>query len=161
MDQQKLADKERIFNQLSAQVARSWQRLNRLEQDVADAEVTVKQSQDYQHDTTTELRQAFSQRAKEIQQLNQEITIFAKDVKRTLLRFRELVKSEQLAELSRRIDHWPLEQFITRESFNRLLHEKINAQLTKPTADSLSQPPLADHQAPQLSNAAITDQEQE
>jgi hypothetical protein len=83
---------------------------------------------------------------KEIKHLREELKNIYSHTSKLSLRFKTLIKKNELEELNERLDEWKLEQFITRTEFEQLL------------ANSLSQPQRAQPQAHSSSNAATSNQ---
>lgn len=122
-------EQQHAFAQLSSQVARSTRRLMRLEANVTEAEVNVKRSSLDQDDSYTALGREFSLVGDELERLRESIVSFTKMSGKVMLHFRELVKNNQFVEVERRLDEWPLESFMTRKEFLRLLEQKFTKRL--------------------------------
>ena len=119
-------EQQSAFAQLYSQVARSSQRLVRLENDAAEAEVRVQRASLGQDEAYDSLGHEFALLGDELERLRAAIASFTRMSGGVMLRFRELVKRDQLADFDARLRDWPLESFITREEFSSLLAQRFS-----------------------------------
>ncbi|MBN1275348.1 hypothetical protein JXA12_03580 [Candidatus Woesearchaeota archaeon] len=121
MDDDRLA----VMAQLSAQVRQSARRLARLENDATEAEVLFNDSAGRQSSFNERFSSEVAVLARSVGDAHRSVESLTRDLGRVSLRFRELVKRDVLEEVERKAAAWPLEYYITREEFSRLLRRSF------------------------------------
>lgn len=115
------------LSQLIAQIAKSNERISRLSKETTTMENTSLSSLLQEKDLWEEKKAMMKGTDVQLKTLGDELTACSKRIMKIALRFRELVKKEALEELDARIDKWPVEEYITKEHFQRLLDEALTS----------------------------------
>lgn len=124
--QEGLTNQTIIFAQLLAQLEDSSRRFSRLELDALEIEKLVLTDVDKQEELYKNSVREADKLNKSLEDFKKELTFMGMKVREISLSFRELIKQEAVDELESQIDNWPLEQFITRKEFSKLLEQEEN-----------------------------------
>lgn len=122
--QDALGTQTSIFNQLIAQLEESSRRFSRLELDALEIEKLILLDVHKQKELYKDSNQSAEGIIRSLSNFDEELNQMKHSVRNLSLSFKELIKKESVGEIESKIDHWPLEQFITREKFSSLLEEK-------------------------------------
>ncbi len=118
-----MAESSQITYELRSQLDKSNKRLKRLETDALQAEVAIKESQVLQVDQKSDAQEGNIAHEEQLKRCGEEIIMLRKELAKLSTHFKELVKKEHVKHLENSLDNWPLEEFITRKEFAKLLKE--------------------------------------
>jgi hypothetical protein len=119
------ADKGALLAQLISQLERSELRLQKLENDAAEMEIVLKKSSLNQDAAFDGLGMQFASLTKDLAALDAQLHECTKRSGRLMLRFRDIIKLEQLEDINMRLRDWPVEFFVPREEFISMVQVKI------------------------------------
>ncbi|MBD3208908.1 hypothetical protein GF367_00630 [Candidatus Woesearchaeota archaeon] len=123
------AQQQVMYKQLAAQVAQSVDRLERLVDNVDEAEVVVRRTKARQQEFQKSFAAQVAVEAVQVEGVDALLREALRETGEVMLRFRELVKLDALDVLREKVDRFPFEFFVTKDEFSAMLAEALRLRL--------------------------------
>lgn len=114
------------LSNLSIQIDKSKSRVATLDQRSVDEKNSIKDTKKTQSEFEEKSKLKLQNQLEEVKVLEDDLTLIRKELAKLMILFKELTPQDAVDHVNSKIDHWPLEQFITKKEFAILLRDYIN-----------------------------------